>query len=72
MLLFDPNDSLDHDAGGRIIVAEVANEFAIMPNRDTFGDGDLADHVDKGRALGIVRRGPRCKEIGIEIRFPPS
>jgi len=69
VLLLHAKDALKHDASCRIVIAKIANELAIMIDRDAFGDEVLADHTDKSLALGILRRGSRCKEIRIESRL---
>ncbi len=67
MLFLDRQDALDHGAGGRIVVAEVADQFAVVIDRDALGDQVLADHGDQGVG-GDVFRGRLAGQVGrIEV-----
>jgi hypothetical protein len=37
-LFSDRQDALDHHVRGRIVTTETENQFAIMPDRNPFGD----------------------------------
>src|SRR5690348_8640498 len=59
VLLFLGEDLFQHAAGGRVVVAEVLDDFAIAVDRDALGDQVLLDHVDEIIALDVIGMRPR-------------
>ena len=54
MLFFNAQYSLQHGLGAGIVVAEIADQLAIMVHRDTLGDQILLDHVHQIFAFDIL------------------
>ena len=55
MLFLDPEDAFDHHPRAGIVIAEIADQFAVMIDRDALGDQVLADQFDQIAALRILR-----------------
>src|SRR5215472_6577300 len=67
VLLFNDEDPLEHDTRARIVVAEVANQLAVMVDRDPFCDQILLDHVDQILALAILAGGAHRQSFRVEV-----
>ena len=70
MLFLDAENCLEHHARGRILVAEIADQFAVVIDCDPFGDVILADHVDERRAFGVLRGRTLRERLGIKVGRP--
>src|SRR5258706_157973 len=67
MFFLGAQDALEHGTGARIVVAEIADQLAVMIHRDAFGHQIFLDHVHQVFALDILRDGTREQPFRIEI-----
>src|SRR5277367_1937031 len=67
MLLFDLQNTLQHGARPRVIIAEIADEFAVVIHRDSLGDQIFLDHLDQILCIAVFRSRTRGQAGGVEI-----
>src|SRR5579863_6599564 len=69
MLFLDPQDGFDHYPGTGIVIAEIADQFAVMIDRDAFGNQVFADQFHQIAALRILRGRSGGEPFRVEIRL---
>src|SRR5579859_320846 len=69
VFLFHGQDFLEHPARGRILVAEVIDDFFVAVDRNTLRDQVLLDHVGQFLALDILRMTARAQPIRRQVRL---
>src|SRR5256885_8456085 len=70
VLLLLLEDLLHQAAGGRIVVAEVADHVEVRLDGDALGDEVFLDHVDEGVSPGVLGVAPRQQAFGVEVGRP--
>jgi len=65
--LFSKN-ALQHDAGRRVLVCEVADQFPVVLNDQPFGDQVVLDHLNETATGAVLCRRSRRQFFGIEVR----
>src|SRR6185503_13846301 len=68
VLFFHSQDLFEHSSGRGIVIAEVANELAIVVYRNPLRDQVLLDHVDQRFRAAVFRGGTRRQPARIEVR----
>ena len=63
MIFFLRQDAFEHDARRRILVAEIADEFAVVFNRDPLGNQVLFDHRDEVLRAAVLRGRTRLQSL---------
>ncbi len=66
VLFLDAENAFEHDPGGRVVVAEVADELAIVLDGDPLGYEVFPNHVDQVLAFGVLRGGAGRQALRIE------
>jgi len=67
MFFLDAQDALQHCPGAAIAVAEIADQLAVMIDRNALGDQIFLDHVHQIFAFDILRGRAGQRPLGIEV-----
>ncbi len=67
MLFFLSQNLFQHDPCRRILVSEIADQFARVLNRDPFSDQVLLDHINQLIRLAIFGIGTRSQSGRIHV-----
>src|SRR6185436_12805742 len=69
VLFLGGEDFFEHAARGRVLLAEIADHFAIALDGDALGDQILFDHVAQRAAFDIFGVAARRQAVGRKIRL---